>query len=808
MTDTDHRRVEEALRESLARLQVEFDRAPIAISEVDAETGALLRANDRYCEMLGSDRAELLGRSFFDYTHPDDRARNAAEFQRLLRGEAASFRLEKRFLRKDGSPVWVDMSAFIVRDESGAPMFTVGFAIDISERKRAEAALRESLARLQVEFDQAPIGISEVDARTGILVRVNDAYTRIYGHKREDLVGRPFLELTHPDDRTRNLDQYQRLQRGELTSYSIEKRVVRKDGTAVWVNLSAFAALDEGGRPLFTVGMAQDITERKRTEAALRHSEERFRSMLESLPHIAFIQRPDGTAQYHNRRFFDYVGREGRLGHDMASRLVFHHPDDIPMVMEMRGRARTEGVEYSYEARLRRHDGVFRWHIVDCKPLRRDGEVVAWLGTAVDIDDIRRANELLEQRVEERTRELAAANDRLVAEMADRQAAEQQLRQSEKLNAIGQLTGGVAHDFNNVLAAVLGNLELVERRLTDERLRRMVQAASRAAQRGAKLTEQLLAFARKQQLAPEPVDLNRMFGGEMSEMLARTLGHGIDIQTALAPDLWTALVDPTQIELVVLNLAINARDAMPQGGTILIETRNAPRDSDLPPELSPGDYVMVAVSDTGTGMSDEVAARAFEPFFTTKEPGKGSGLGLSQVYGFARQLGGAVRLKTELGQGTRVELFLPRTEAKVEIADDGPAAEAPAGTRSLTILIVDDQDDVRDVAVAHVEALGYRAVATASGQLALDLLEGNSAIDLLLADYAMPGMSGIELALAAVTRRPSLPIVIVTGYADVDGIERQIRGAQLLKKPYRLHELAERIEAALARRSAARAVRA
>ena len=543
----------------------------------------------------------------------------------------------------------------------------------------------------------------------------------------------------------------------------------------------------------------EDVLARKRIEVALRESEERLRTILESLPDIAFVQRPDGSSEYHNRRFYDYVGPVAL--NDGALRFKFHHPDDVPVVTKIRDKARAAGVEYAYDVRMRRHDGVYRWHAITVKPLHRDGKITGWLGTAVDIDDMRRANEILDSRVKERTRELAAANEHLVREMAERQAAEQALRLSEKLTAIGQLTGGVAHDFNNVLTAVLGNLELVERHLKDERLKRMVQSATRAAQRGAKLTEQLLAYARKQRLVPQAIDLNQMLGGGTADMLRRTLGGTVTVETDLAPGLWTALVDPTQIELMVLNLAINARDAMPEGagGHIAISTRNVPRgDPGRPGDLADGDYVMFAVADNGSGMPQEVAAKAFEPFFTTKAPGKGSGLGLSQVYGVAQQLGGSVRLNTRVGEGTTIEVFLPRTEAAAQPAPAADPAAASVGRRA-SILVVDDEDDVREVAVAHLDALGYRTLTASNGAAALEIIAADKSIDLVLADYAMPGMTGADLARVARATRPDLPIIVVTGYADMAKLDEQLNGVLVIKKPYRQSELVSRIEATLAR---------
>jgi two-component system NtrC family sensor kinase len=402
-----------------------------------------------------------------------------------------------------------------------------------------------------------------------------------------------------------------------------------------------------------------------------------------------------------------------------------------------------------------------------------------------------------------RTKRAQAAVIQAEQEIQRRQAAEAALRQAQKLEAIGQLTGGVAHDFNNLLTAVLGNLELVEMRLGDERLRAMVQTASRAAMRGAALTQQLLAFSRKQHLVPVAVDLNATVEA-LAEMLGRTLGGTVEIAKDLASDLWPALIDPTQIELAVLNLVINARDAMPRGGTVLIATRNLPaselgRDA----QLEPRDYVVLWVQDTGEGMSDEVKAHAFEPFYTTKQVGKGSGLGLSQVYGLAHQSGGTVMIDSTIGQGTRIELVLPRAVTFRAAVEPGLVADIFERRQGM-ILVVDDQEDVREVAVAQLAALGYRTLEAASGEAAIDIVRDGLTIDLLLADYAMPGMNGAELLRAVRVLKPGLPAVLITGYAEPRDLVEGLEGVGLVRKPYRIHELAARVEAMLRQAEAAR----
>jgi PAS domain S-box-containing protein len=460
-----------------------------------------------------------------------------------------------------------------------------------------------------------------------------------------------------------------------------------------------------------------------------------------------------------------------------------------------------------FETVRRRKDGVDIDVSLTISPVRdAAGRIAGVSKVARDITErkaaeaaLRDLNENLEARVAARTRELAAANERLMTEVAERERTEAELQQAQKMEVVGQLAAGVAHDFNNLLAAILGNLELLEMRLDDQRLLKLAQAASRSAQQGAKLNEQMLAFSRKQHLSPKPVDLNELLGG-IELLLGRTLGGTTEIRTTLAPDLWPALVDPHQFELVLLNLAINARDAMPVGGRVAIETRNMrSRNGDKSIELAPGDYVLISVSDSGTGMSPDALARACEPFFTTKPPGKGSGLGLAQVYGVARQSGGALRIKSALGKGTTVEVYLPRSLEKFEPATQSPQSGIPMTAPSRArILIVDDHDEVRDVIAAHLDALGYQTVQASSGRTALAIIGDNgAAFDLLIADYAMPEMSGIELTRAVRAHCPDLPAIVVTGYVDITGFDSEAEAAILLQKPFKMAQLGATVGRAL-----------
>ena len=417
--------------------------------------------------------------------------------------------------------------------------------------------------------------------------------------------------------------------------------------------------------------------------------------------------------------------------------------------------------------------------------------------------ECRRLNEELEFRVQERTHELAAANRQLLAQIEERERVESTLRQMQRLEAVGQLTSGVAHDFNNLLTVVLGNISFMEKdfaaRGIDGKLSQRLQFMRSAAERGAKLTDQLLSFSRRQRLEPKVLDLNHSLAG-MRDLLHSTMGGSIRIETSLSEKLWHALVDPTQLELAVLNLAINARDAMGVGGLLTVSTRNATLgEAAAPEEPVAGDYVEICVSDTGSGMSPNVRARVFEPFFTTKEVGKGSGLGLSQVLGFAKQSNGGVRIDTVEGEGTSIRIFLPRSDLAEEHADS-PADELGADPDfPARILVVDDDDAVRQVVADMLRELRYDVLESGSAGAAFDVLESKPAIDLLLLDFAMPGMSGAEVARRVRTRYPRLPILFVTGYADrtlLSGIDE----AQTIGKPFQLHDLAGKIAQALAHR--------
>jgi PAS domain S-box-containing protein len=666
---------------------------------------------------------------------------------------------------------------------------------DTAERLRAESRLRESEERLRLVLDSTGLGAWEFDVATGRTIR-SARHDEILGYAATppDWRLESFLAHVVPADRA-PLEAGFRAACAQARDWEAECGAIRADGAPIWLRLRASPHRGPDGQVVRMIGTLADITRRRQAEEAARASAARFEAFAQSMPCMVFICRPDGSLDWFNERVGAYTGLDEAAVRAEIWATV--HPDDAEMAGILWTGALAAGTSFRTEYRVRRHDGVYRWHLTYAIPVRDGaGAIAYWIGTGNDIQDLKDAegamaalNATLEQQVQERTAALLAAEARL--------------RQSQKMEAVGQLTGGLAHDFNNLLTGISGSLELLKIRVGQGRigeLDRYIDVAQGAAQRAAALTHRLLAFSRRQTLDPKPTAMNRLIAG-LDELIRRTMGPAIDVTVRAAPDLWGVLVDANQLENALLNLCINARDAMPDGGALTIETANATLDAEEAArlDLAPGAYIHLSVTDTGAGMTEEVIARAFDPFFTTKPIGAGTGLGLSMVYGLARQSGGQARIRSAPGEGARVCLFLPRHDGPAEAAAPDEPTSVPAGGGE-TVLLVDDEPDVRMLVEEALAGLGYHLIAAEDGVQGLGLLNALPRVDLLITDVGLPGgINGRQLADAALSHHKHLKILFITGYAETAVIgEGELPACMhIMTKPFSLDTLALRVREVL-----------
>jgi PAS domain S-box-containing protein len=614
-----------------------------------------------------------------------------------------------------------------------------------------------------------------------------DLYGLPFTDPREGLETRCFFKAVHPDDRARIRVAVAGILGGAET-FSKEFRIVTPDGATLWMHGRGQNVIDPDDNPIRFTGLLVDVTDRKRTEERLR---------------IAQTAGGVGTFEYSD-------GFATVTVSDEFCRLLGLHPAPVLPVQTVNGvliageaplinggELPDTQVALDAEFRIRRaEDGAERW-------IARRGEVVregsGYRLTGV-IYDVTQSKEQ-----EAQLRDLAETLEaRVEAEVSERQQAQESLRQAQKMEAVGHLTGGIAHDFNNLLTIIIGNIDTVSRRLdasSDPRAKRSLDNAMKGAERAAALTQRLLAFSRQQPLDPKAIDVARLLAG-MSDLLTRSITEAVAIQIVSPPDLWRIEADPHQLENAILNLAVNARDAMAGSGALTVTAKNVCFASGHSGGLAAGDYVAIEVADTGAGMSPETVAKVFEPFFTTKEVGKGTGLGLSMVYGFAQQSGGSVEITSVLGEGTTVRVFLPRALSELVELTETIEAHLPMGSASETILVVEDDDDVRAYTVGILRELGYRVIEAHDGAAGLRLLERQDrSIELLLTDVIMPEMSGPELVAAATAFQPGLKVLFNSGYTR-DAIMRDGRlqaGVDLLSKPFTFATLATKVRELLDR---------
>jgi two-component system cell cycle sensor histidine kinase/response regulator CckA len=704
--------------------------------------------------------------------HPEDQQIMVQAVAEALRG-GPRYDVEYRVIRPNGEVRIVHSQGDVTWDKSGRPLRMFGTMQDITERKRAEEVLRESEEKYR-ELINGMNDTAWVIDFEGNFIDVNNAAVEVLGYSREELLSMG----PHDIDNTLDAEEIKALIK-EMPTDKIqvfETTHTTKDGKVIPVEIKSSLVTYLGKRAILSI--ARDITERKRAEEAVRQSEERFRALYEDNPSMYFMVDAQGTVLSVNPFGAEQLGytKDELEGQSVLN--VFYEEDKAAVSEQLKTCLQHPRQVYHWQFRKVRKDGSLMWVEEFARAVNGPDGVVYVLVVCQDITE---------------RKQLEAENEQLTA----------RFYQAQKMEAIGRLAGGVAHDFNNLLTAIIGYSELLLDRLNPYDPRRSdVEEIKKAGDQAAALTRQLLAFSRKQVLQPQVLDLNATVSN-MEKMLRRLIGEDIDLVTILAPDLGRVKADPGQVEQVLMNLAVNARDAMPQGGKLTIETMNAYLDENYArqhADVQPGPYVMLAVSDTGIGMDKETQSHLFEPFFTTKEVGKGTGLGLATIYGIVKQSDGHIWVYSELGQGTTFKIYLPRVEEAVE---PGQRISIPVESLrgSETILLAEDADVVRDLARLALLQSGYTVLEARTGEEALLICERHEGpIHLLLTDVVMPGgMSGRQLAERLATLRPGMKVLYMSGYTDNAIAHHGVLepGMAFLQKPFTPASLAHKVRETL-----------
>ncbi len=777
LTIKDRDRRYDEVRESEDRFRNMADHAPVMMWVTDPQ-GICTYLNRQWYIFTGQTPAEAEGLGWLDATHPDDRAEAGRIFLEA-NAAAAPFRLEYRLRCADGSYRWAIDAASPRFGQDGQFLGYIGSVIDIDERRTAEDAVRHANALLAAVMDAVP-GVVYAKDRAGRMLAANRGTAELVGKPLTEIIGRTDREFLEDPSQAAAVEVNDKRIMAENVVEVLEEDVSRPDGTfATWLSTKA-PFRDADGIVIGLVGSSIDISERKRAEDALLHLNETLEDtvvkrtaerdrMWETSPDLMLVIDFGGVVRRVNPAW------TAMLGYNAAA-LVGHHvnefvlEEDHPRTVEAL-RLTADGERPDVEVRYRHEDGSVRW--------------ISWV--AAPAGDMTYATGRDVTAVKEQAEALAQA--------------EEQLRQAQKMEAVGQLTGGLAHDFNNLLTAVTGGLELLGAKLAKgeyDKVDRYINMAQTGANRAAALTQRLLAFSRRQTLAPKPTDVDRLIA-EMEEIIDRTLGPAIEVKVVSANGLWPILVDAPQLENALLNLCINARDAMPEGGQLTIETGNKALDARAAAaqDLPPGDYVSLCVTDTGTGMEPEIIERVFDPFFTTKPIGEGTGLGLSMIYGFVRQSGGQVRIYSEVGQGTTMCLYLPRLVGVHDLDDAHQSPETRhRAQQGQTVLLVEDEIAIRELVSEILGDAGYRVLTASNGPMGVAILRSNERIDLLVTDVGLPGgLNGRQVADAGRVARPDLKILFVTGYAAnaAVGAGHLDKGMEVLTKPFNIIELERRV---------------
>ena len=752
------------------------DILPVMVAYVDRDL-VYRFVNKPLADWFSVPRKEMLGRTVKEIIGEEAFGQREAMYAAALGGQRTFYASE--FEHSSRGHVAVQSDYVPWADATGEVRGIIILFEDVTESRIAERALRESEARFRRIANSAP-ALMWVTRLDRVRDFVNDAYLDFaFGPdgSREDARLLDWRERIHPDDVDRIVAESVSGE-ASLQPFTLEGRYRRWDGEYRWLRTVSQPRFGPDGELIGFIGVGTDITLAKESELELRRqvaeqtaqlaaSEAQFRAVFEAALEVMVLLKPDGTVLAVNNRREAWRNPEPTqaIGHKLwEAPTMKAYPQHIA-VMKKAISAAAKGTVFTSEVKMEREGAEMAYLDVSVQPVRGpDGTILYLLFEARDVTDLKTAQE--------------------------------QLRQSQKMEALGQLTGGIAHDFNNLLTVVVGGLDIIAKRAEDEKIKRYADNALAAAERGARLTGQLLAFSRVQRLEVRPTYVARLIQ-DMRPLLRNVLGPGITKQFDLDEAMMPVMADPTQLEVAVLNLAINSRDAMPNGGFLTFSSRRVQIQGD--PDVEDGDYIELCISDTGIGMPPEIAERAFEPFFTTKEVGKGTGLGLSMVYGMARQSGGTARLESTPGKGTAVKLLFRKADeavAEAAVGHDEPVG-AMVPLAPVSVLVIDDDPDVRGFIVNSLEEQGYRVREAIDGREGLSALE-REIPDLVILDFIMPGLSGADVARQILAKHPNQQILFVSGYSETEAVKRTAPDALLLTKPFRADALHKAVRRALA----------
>jgi PAS domain S-box-containing protein len=769
MTDvTEHKRAEEALTESEARFRSLVETTADWIWEVDSE-GVYSYASPKVKDLLGYEPAEVVGKRPFDFMAPGEAKRLRPQVLAKLAARQPLCGVVNVALRKDGRAVILETNGLPILDAAGNLRGYRGIDRDITERKKAEETLRHSEELFRTLFEEAPVAYHEID-REGIIRRVNRTECGLLGYAPEEMLGRPVWEFVAPEQRDIARDVVRRKLAAPYQPGPFHREWLRRDGGRLIVEMHENVILDSQGQVSAIRTATLDITERQRAEEALRASEERYRSLVDNATYGIYRVTADGALLDVNPAFVEMLGYPSK--EDLLTRNI---ATDIYRTAEERDRLIQQSLTAdrldSVETQFRRRDGTLLTVRLAGKAFREpDGAISSF--------------------------EMIAEN------VTERKALEEQLRQAQRMEAVGRLAGGVAHDFNNLLMVIQGYSDLLlQSPEPADTQRQPLEEIRKAAERASALIRQLLAFSRKQVLQAQVLNLN-MVVANVEKMLRRVIGEDIELTVLPGAELNRVMADPGQIEQVIMNLAINARDAMPRGGKLTIETANVDLDEDYARRhggVQPGPYARLSVSDTGCGMDAETQAHIFEPFFTTKERSKGTGLGLATVYGIVKQSGGNIWVYSEVGRGTVFKIYLPRAPQGAEVRQQAEVQQQlPGGVE--TILVAEDDAAVQALVCGALADRGYTVLEARDGPEALAAAqEHKEPIHLLVTDVVLPHMSGRKLSQRLLAQRPETRLLYMSGYTDDAIVNHGVLAgnAPFLQKPFSADALSRKVREVL-----------